>query len=183
MANADENRPLWLRVLLAGSDSYSSRQLALIAVASLLFAALGFYVWYFDEMGIPERAGLGQFSGTAVSKELGHYRKGSHSSVTLGLSSIDKTVYLPSKARGVKRLYEAVAIGDDVSVLVERSCATDQGKSTCSLWGIDINGEPHRTFDSISDAWAGDNRVGLWLGVGFGIGGLLCLFQSRYAKA
>ena len=183
MSQTSTERSLLFRALLWGSDSSSPRQLIFLAVACLLFSVLGFSVWYFDRMGIPDELELAPVTGVVTSRALGPYVKGSPSNVSFALNSTEKVVYLPSKGWGVVRIHDAVPIGARLRVLLEESCVEDIAESKCVFWSIDIDGEPYRTFESISEAWSKNNRAGLWIGIGFGLCGLLCLFQSRFAKA
>ncbi len=183
MSRTGTERSLLLRTLLWGSDSSSPRQLVWVAVACFLFSSLGISKWDLDSMGITHRLELSPVTGVVTSRALGPYVKGSPSNVSFALNSTEKVVYLPSKGWGVGLLHDAVPIGARLRVLVEGSCVEDVEESKCVFWSIDIDGEPYRTFESISEAWAKDNRAGLWIGIGFGLSGLLCLFQSRFAKA
>jgi hypothetical protein len=155
---------------------------AAYAIVCLLFSGLGFLAWFFDDYGIPDESLLVPMSGLATSKALGRLNRGDPTDVSFELSSSTKSVYLDSKAGGIRQLHDAVNVGDHLSVLVESACLQPTGRAQCGIWAIEINGQPFRSYASISEEWASDNRVGLWLGMGFGLGALILAWEALAAN-
>jgi hypothetical protein len=162
---------------------HSAKFTLVVALSSLLFG-IGMIYTSSQPGGPPPRKSLAEVQGTVAWTM--SYRHG----IRFGFSGDARSFVYPSKSRELGLVEQTLTRSDHPRVSILFDPKTPGGpvfsdEKYFDVHEISVDGNVARSYEQVREAWAADDRVGIWLGVVFVISGLglgLCLRQEVSAR-